>query len=240
MTETDARPPKAPDPDAPHILVVDDDDRLRELLRRYLADNGHHVSSAHSAADALAKLSAMSFDLIVLDVMMPGGSGVALTRRLRADNDIPILLLTAMGEPEDRIAGLESGADDYLTKPFEPRELLLRITTILRRVRPAVPAAEPLSLSLGQIMFHPNRDELIAGEDKIRLTTTEAELLRIFAASPGMTLSREELCRRAGVDGTGRAIDVQITRLRRKIEPDPRTPRYLQTVWGEGYMLRPD
>jgi len=238
MTETDA--PKAPDPDAPHILVVDDDDRLRDLLRRYLADNGHHVSSAHSAADALAKLSAMSFDLIVLDVMMPGGSGIELTQRLRTDNDIPILLLTAMGEPEDRIAGLESGADDYLTKPFEPRELILRITTILRRVRRDIPAPLPAMLSLGRIMFHLNRDELIDGDDTIRLTTTEAELLRVFAANPGVTLSREELCRRAGVDDTGRAIDVQITRLRRKIEPDPRTPRYLQTVWGEGYMLRPD
>lgn len=228
-------PSKAPDPDAPHILVVDDDDRLRRLLQRFLTENGFHVTTANSAADARAKLAGLRFDLLVLDVMLPGESGVELTRGLRRTTMTPILLLTAMGEPEDRIAGLESGADDYLTKPFEPRELLLRIATILRRSRP--PQALHEEVTLGGYIFHLDHDVLRRGDEEIRLTTAEAELLRIFARNPGMTLSRDELCRRAGVDSGGRAIDVQITRLRRKIEPDPRAPRYLRTVWGEGYVL---
>ncbi len=229
---------EAPIGEAPYVLVVDDDDRLRELLRQYLSDNGYRVSTAKDAAEARAKLGGIAFDLIVLDVMMPGESGVELTRNLRQSESIPILLLTAMGEAEDRIGGLESGADDYLTKPFEPRELLLRIATILRRTRPA--HAPATIVRLGEAIFDPERDELVRGDEVVRLTTTEAGLLRAFSRSLGATLSREELCRQTGVDRGGRTIDVQVTRLRRKIEPDPRSPRYLHTVWGEGYVLRPD
>ncbi|MDP6475842.1 MAG: response regulator transcription factor [Alphaproteobacteria bacterium] len=228
------------DGDAPHIMVVDDDDRLRKLLRRYLSENGYRVTTAGTAAEAEARLRGLAFDLLVLDVMMPGESGVALTRRLRRHMSVPILLLTAMGEPEDRIAGLESGADDYLTKPFEPRELLLRIATILRRTRAVPPAAAAETpLRIGDFEFHPARGELMRDGESVRLTHTEAQLLTLFVSQPGVTLSREELCRHSGIDAGGRAIDVQITRLRRKIEPDPRAPRYLLTVWGEGYTLRP-
>ncbi|HYG90787.1 MAG TPA: response regulator [Azospirillum sp.] len=225
----------------PHILVVDDDTRLRELLRKYLAGNGFLVTTAKDAADARAKLESLAFDLIVLDIMMPGENGLELTESLRRDNAIPILLLTARGEPDDRIAGLEAGADDYLAKPFQPRELLLRITSILRR-QAAKPPDPPASLPvrLGPLLYLPDRDELRNGEEVIRLTTAEASLLRILAASPGLTFSREELTERSKVAGNARTIDVQVTRLRRKIEPDPREPRYLHTVRGEGYVLRPD
>ena len=234
MTEDDAL-------SLPHVLVVDDDTRLRELLRKYLAGNGFLVTTAKDAADARAKLESLAFDLIVLDIMMPGESGLELTERLRRDSNIPILLLTARDEPDDRIAGLEAGADDYLAKPFQPRELVLRITSILRRQAakpPDPPAAQPVRL--GPLLYLPDRDELRAGEEVIRLTTAEASLLRVLAASPGVTFTREELTERSRVAGNARTIDVQVTRLRRKIEPDPREPRYLQTVRGEGYVLRPD
>ena len=231
---------EAPPVEAAHILVVDDDDRLRALLGRYLRDNGYHVSSASSAADARAKLDGMAFDLIVLDVMMPGESGIDFTRGLRRSTTVPILLLTAMGEPEDRIAGLESGADDYLTKPFEPRELLLRVATILRRATPPPPASPATCIEFGAFRYFPARDELLRGDEPVRLTTAEADLLRVFAASPGETLSRQALSQRLGGGPSRRAIDVQIARLRRKIEPEPQDPRYLQTVWGRGYVLRAD
>ena len=220
--------------DSAHVLVVDDDDGLRDLLARYLRENGYRVSTAGSAAEALAALAGLVFDLIVLDVMMPGESGVALTRRLRRSNTVPILLLTAMAEPEDRIAGLESGADDYLTKPFEPRELLLRIATILRRARPPLPD----HVRFGEVRYHPAQDELRRGGVTVRLTTGEAALLRVLAANPGVTLSRDALCAKIGAGVSPRAIDVQVARLRRKIESDPRAPRYLRTVWGRGYVLR--
>ncbi|PWC37176.1 response regulator [Azospirillum sp. TSO22-1] len=226
----------------PHILVVDDDTRLRELLRKYLAGNGFLVTTAADAADARAKLQSLAFDLLVLDVMMPGESGLELTESLRRDsNALPILLLTARGEPDDRIAGLEAGADDYLAKPFQPRELVLRITSILRRQAappPAPPPAQPVKL--GPLVYLPDRDELRNGEEVIRLTTAEAGLMRVLAAQPGVTFTREELAERAKAIGNARTIDVQVTRLRRKIEPDPREPRYLHTVRGEGYVLRPD
>ena len=230
----------APPVNASHILVVDDDDRLRALLGRYLRDNGYHVSTASSAAEARAKLDGMAFDLIVLDVMMPGESGVDFTRGLRRSTTVPILLLTAMGEPEDRIAGLESGADDYLTKPFEPRELLLRVATILRRAAPPPPATPATCIKIGEFRYFPARDQLLCGDEQIRLTTAEADLLRVFAANPGETLSRQALNERLGGSASRRAIDVQIARLRRKIEPEPQNPRYLQTVWGRGYVLRAD
>ncbi len=222
--------------DRSHILVVDDDVRLRELLQRYLSESGFRVSIAGDAVEARCQLGGMRFDLIVLDVMMPGEDGLALTRSLRRSSEVPILLLTAMAEAEHRIAGLEVGADDYLAKPFEPRELVLRIEAILRR-RPGDGDGD--EILLGAHVFDPTRGELRRGGEIVRLTSSEAALLRIFAGSPGRAISREELSHHAGEVGP-RAIDVQITRLRRKIEPEPRTPRYLQTVRGQGYALWPD
>ncbi len=234
--------------EAPHILAVDDDARLRNLLCRFLMENGFRVSVAADAAAARAHLQSLVFDLIVLDVMMPGENGVELTRSLREESQVPILLLTAMGESGDRIAGLESGADDYLTKPFEPRELVLRIRTILRRTsQPAPVAAAPIpagEISFGEFRFDPLRNMLWRGEEPVRLTESEGALLAVFAASPGTVFSREDLAEGEGAapdsGGNARSIDVQITRLRRKIEPDPKFPRFLQTVRGRGYVLRPD
>ncbi|EKE68880.1 MULTISPECIES: response regulator [Oceanibaculum] len=229
----------------PHILVVDDDGRLRDLLRRYLSENGFLVSTAADAAEARAKLESFSFDLLVLDVMMPGESGLDLTQDLRrADAQtgaVPILMLTAMAEAEDRIHGLERGADDYLTKPFEPRELLLRIRTILRRVNGAAPArAVGAPVLLGGLLFDAERLELRGPGRTVRLTEAEAALLRALAENPGATLTRDDLAQRLDLTGNPRTVDVQVTRLRRKIEPDPRFPRYLQTVRGKGYALLPD
>ncbi len=225
----------------PHILVVDDDNRLRELLRKYLVDNGFVVATARDAGEARAQLAALCFDLIILDVMMPGETGLELTASLRKTSKVPILLLTARGQPDDRIAGLEAGADDYLPKPFEPRELVLRLNSILRRAPPPPTAPEPArTLKLGRWTYHPDRDELRAGEEIMRLTTAEAALMRVLAAAPGTVLSRDEVTGRAGIDSNARSVDVQVTRLRRKIEDDPRQPRYLHTVRGEGYTLRPD
>jgi two-component system, OmpR family, phosphate regulon response regulator OmpR len=224
---------------APHILVVDDDTRLRQLLQRYLAESGFRVTAAADAREAREKLKSLAFDLIVLDVMMPGESGTDLTRDLRMGNAVPILLLTAMGEAEHRIAGLEAGADDYLPKPFEPRELVLRIKTILRRA-PAPPPARPTELAFGAYRFDAAREELTEDGAIVRLSTAEARLLKILAGRPGEAFDREELLRAMGGASTERAIDVQVTRLRRKIEPDPKFPRYLVTVRGRGYVLRPD
>jgi len=225
----------------PHILVVDDDTRLRELLRKYLSDHGYLVSAAAHAAEARAKLAAIAFDLLVVDVMMPGESGLDLTRAIRADNSVPILLLTAMGETADRIKGLESGADDYLAKPFEPRELLLRIASILRRVpREATPAEADEPLKLGDFAFCPLRSELTQKGQMVHLTTAEIALLAVLAETPGQAVSRDDLAARTGNAANLRAVDVQVTRLRKKIEDDSRFPRYLQTVRGLGYMLKPD
>ena len=220
----------------PHILVVDDDRRLRALLRKYLADNGYLVTTAKDAGDARAQLTSLAFDLLVLDVMMPGESGLELTESLRRTSTVPILLLTAMGEADDRIAGLEHGADDYLAKPFEPRELLLRIGNILRRAGP--PAETVKEVSFGEFTFDLDHEALRRKGEPVRLTSGEAGLLKIFARNPGVTLTRERLSRDIGVGGNVRTVDVQIARLRRKIEPDPAAPRYLQTVWGAGYILR--
>ncbi|MFP6741377.1 MAG: response regulator [Alphaproteobacteria bacterium] len=225
-------------PTPPHILVVDDDRRLRELLQKYLRDNGYLVTTAEDAAGARARLEGLTFDLIVLDVMMPGESGLDLTESLRPANPVPILLLTAMGEAANRVDGFERGADDYLTKPFEPRELLLRIASILRR---AGPATEPAGVVyFGAYVFDPERAELRLGDEPVRLTTGEASLLGVFAANPGVTLSRQTLSRASRLGGNERAVDVHMARLRRKVEEDPKLPRYLQTVWGEGYVLRTD
>jgi len=229
-----------------HILVVDDDKRLRELLRKYLAEQGFRVTVAADAADARRKLDGLVFDLIVMDIMMPGESGLELTRALRQNDDVPVLLLTAMSEPDDRIAGLEGGADDYLVKPFEPRELVLRIRRILRRI-PAEPSTARREVRFGNFSFDLDRRTLRRSGQDIRLTAGEAELLAALAAAPGQTLSRDVLGQsgppgEAGRDsGIGsRMVDVQMTRLRRKVEPDPRYPRYLQTVRGTGYALKPD
>lgn len=227
------------DENAPHILVVDDDTRLRTLLRKYLTDNGYMVTVAADAAEARAKMLALAFDLLVVDVMMPGEDGLSLTRDLRRTNAVPILLLTAMGEVDDRINGFEAGADDYLSKPFEPRELLLRITSILRRT-PKPEAEAPVVLGLGEFSWDHGRKELRRGEDIVHLTTAERELLGILAEVPGQAVSRDDLAARTGNAANARAVDVQVTRLRKKLEDDPRLPRYLQTVRGMGYMLRPD
>ncbi len=228
----------APDPDLsePHLLVVDDDARLRELLRRYLSDSGFRVTAAADASEARSSLASFAFDLVVLDVMMPGESGLELTRALRAEGRVPVLLLTAMAEPEDRVNGLEQGADDYLSKPFEPRELVLRVRNLLQR-RPAADVASK-DIRFGGYRFDVVRGELYRGGDVVHLTAAEAGLLSMLAQKAGQAVSREELS--MSLSGNVRNVDVQMTRLRRKIERDPRFPRYLQTVRGTGYILKPD
>jgi len=220
----------------PHLLVVDDDARLRELLRRYLSDSGFRVTTAADAADARSKLASFAFDLIVLDVMMPGENGIDLTRALHRERSSPIMLLTAMAEPEDRVHGLEQGADDYLAKPFEPRELVLRIRNLLQR-RPTKDT-EPRESRFGGYRFDVTRGELYRGSDLVHLTAAEAGLLSLLTQRAGHAVSREELS--LSLSGNVRNVDVQMTRLRRKIERDPRYPRYLQTVRGTGYLLKPD
>lgn len=227
-----------------HLLIVDDDERIRELLKKFLIRHGFLVSAARDAAHARRLLGGLAFDLIVLDVMMPGEDGLSLTRSLRETLAAPILLLTAKGETNDRIEGLEAGADDYLAKPFEPKELLLRINAILRRVPPVEDeATRPKVLQLGPVRYDIDRGELWRGQELVRLTATEGQLMRIFSACPREALSRARLVEELGRDrgqAQERAVDVQITRLRRKIEADPKQPRYLQTVRGEGYMLAPE
>ncbi|MDD2794268.1 response regulator transcription factor [Acidocella sp.] len=223
-----------------HILVVDDEPRLRGLLSRYLTEQGFRVTMADSAAQARDKLRFMDFDLMVLDVMMPGESGLELTGGLRGERapDMPILLLTARDAPEDIIAGFEAGADDYLGKPFDPRVLLARIRAMLRRAQPPALPAGPLQL--GGKVFDASRAELVGPNNRVRLTGAELALLMALAARPHEILSREVLAAALGLDDVNeRAIDVQVTRLRRKIEPDPREPRFLHTVRGKGYTLKP-
>ena len=231
------------EPDA-HLLIVDDDERIRGLLQKFLIRHGFLVSAARDAAHADRILSGLDFDLIVLDVMMPGEDGVSFCKRLRAERDVPILLLTAKSDTSDRIAGLEAGADDYLAKPFEPKELLLRINSILRRVPPSEPVdVKPKVLSLGPLRYDVEKGTLWQGDNPVRLTATESQLMRIFSAAPGEAMSRTKLVEELGRDGgqaQERAVDVQITRLRRKLEADPKQPRYLQTVRGAGYMLATD
>ncbi|MCG7623689.1 MULTISPECIES: response regulator [unclassified Epibacterium] len=230
-------------PDA-HLLIVDDDERIRDLLKKFLMRAGFLVTAARDAAHARRVLSGLDFDLIVLDVMMPGEDGLSLTAALRETMVTPILLLTARGETDDRIKGLEAGADDYLPKPFEPKELLLRINAILRRMPENQPEdVTPKYMQLGAIRYDIERGEMWQGEDLIRLTSTESQLMKIFSAQPGEPVSRAKLVEDLGRDrgqAQERAVDVQITRLRRKIEPNPKQPQYLQTVRGAGYMLAPD
>lgn len=224
--------------DLPHLLVVDDDGRLRDLLSRFLTENGFVVVTAGDAVQARSRLNHFDFDAVILDLMMPGESGLEFARDLRTRSAIPILMLTAMAETEDRISGLEGGADDYVIKPFEPRELLLRIRNIMKRAPQAQTPGD--DLYLGDFLFRRDRGELLRGGHPVRLTDLEAGLLSALAARPGDVLTRDDLIARTGAAGGGRAVDVQVTRLRRKIEPDPRDPRYLQTVRGKGYVLRPD
>jgi two-component system phosphate regulon response regulator OmpR len=227
--------------DGAHVLVVDDDARLRALLSRYLAEQGFRVTTASHAAEARDQMRSMQPDLLVLDVMMPGETGLSLTQTLRAGrSELPVLLLTARGAPEDRIAGFEAGADDYLGKPFEPYELVLRLRAMLRRVVPPAPAVPAGPVRLGRLEFDVERAELSGAEGVIHLTGGESALLQALARRPGEVLSREWIAETLGMDETGeRAIDVQVTRLRRKIEADPREPRFLHTVRGRGYVLKP-
>jgi two-component system phosphate regulon response regulator OmpR len=224
--------------DLAHVLVVDDDDRLRDLLGKFLSDHDFMVVTAADAADAREKMKTLSFDIIILDLMMPGESGLDFAEDFRRHSDVPILMLTAMGEPEDRIDGLQRGADDYLVKPFEPQELLLRINNILRRM--PMPGSPLPDVRMGEVLFQPDRGELSRAGEPIRLTDVEASLLHALAQRAGEILSREELIELTGASGGGRAVDVQVTRLRRKIEQNPKLPRYLRTVRGKGYVLRPD
>jgi two-component system, OmpR family, phosphate regulon response regulator OmpR len=221
--------------DAPHLLVVDDDRRIRDLLSRYLQREGYRVTTAKNAAEARARLGCLAFDLLILDVMMPGESGFDLAAALRRTSQVPILMLTARAEAESRIAGLEIGADDYVAKPFEVRELSLRIANILKRAQPA--AASPAeSVRFGPFLFHIARGELRRGEEVIHLTDRERDMLRLLAARPGETVPRLMLAGNGAAAGE-RAVDVQVNRLRRKIEGDPANPLFVQTVRGIGYRL---
>jgi two-component system phosphate regulon response regulator OmpR len=222
----------------PHLLVIDDDQRLRDLLRRYLAGEGFRVTLAADAEEARAKMDSMVFDLLVLDIMLPGVSGLDMTQSLRESDGVPILLLSAKGEPDDRIAGLAAGADDYLAKPFEPRELVLRINAILRRAQRSIDKPGG-AVAFGTFSFDLAREELTSAGAFIYLTEAETLLLAELARNAGTAVSREVLAQNS-TDGNVRSVDVQMTRLRRKIEDDPRFPRYLQTVRGTGYVLLPD
>ena len=226
-----------PPDDAPHVLIVDDDQRIRDLLTRYLVENGFRVTPAADATAARAAMRGLRFDLVILDVNMPGESGLDLARHLKSTSEVPICMLTARSDAEDRIEGLEAGVDDYMPKPFEPRELVLRVKNILRRGR--APQANVDEVRMGEFAFYIARGELKRGEETIKLTERERDLMRLFAQRPGIPIARHEL---ASDDSTGseRAIDVQINRLRRKIETDPSNPVYLQTVRSKGYILYTD
>ena len=219
----------------PHILVVDDDERIRTLLLRYLQEHGFLAVAASSAKEASDILERFIFDALVVDVMMPGETGLEFTTRFKKNSDLPVLLLTALGETDDKIAGFESGADDYLSKPFEPRELVLRLQAILRR-RPKPEVLK--SFKVGRWVYDESVNELKDGADVQRLTTVEGNLLRALASRAGEVISREDLAVLCDLDAGERTIDVQVTRLRRKIEDDVKRPRCLQTVRGRGYMLR--
>jgi two-component system phosphate regulon response regulator OmpR len=231
---TITRPPPQPADDAPHLLLVDDDRRIRDLLSRFLCGEGYRVTTAMSAADARAKLLGLHFDLLILDVMMPGETGFDLARFIRSSSSVPIIMLTARHEAEARIEGLQIGADDYVAKPFEPRELLLRIGNILKRTAPP-PVETLVQVAFGPYVYHLERGELRQGDEPIHLTDREREMLRILAVTPGETVPRSALTGNGTVNE--RAVDVQINRLRRKIERDPASPLFLQAVRGIGYRL---
>ncbi len=224
---------------APHVLVVDDDRRLRDLLARFLSENGYRITTAASAAEARAKSESVLFDALVLDVMMPGETGFEYARNLRQTSQIPILMLTARADTADRVTGLEIGADDYLPKPFEPRELLLRLGNVLKRNQPTAGVPDPQALEIihfGPFSFRFDRGELRRGDEVMRITEREREILTILGARTGDNVPREELSGN-GIAANERTVDVQINRLRRKIEVDPANPMLLQTVRGIGYRL---
>ncbi len=226
--------------DAKHILVVDDDKRLRSLLQRFLRENGFFVSVANGAAEARHLMEQYKFDLLIVDIMMPEESGLEFLERLRQESAVPVILLTAMGETSDRILGLEYGADDYLPKPFEPKELVLRIKNILKRSPMAKLTADE-NLDLGLCIYNVQKKELLNKTGQIiHITPVEQSLLNVLSAKPGQVFAREKLADMLGAGQSPRSIDVQITRLRKKIETDSKNPRYLQTVRGKGYMLLPD
>lgn len=234
LTATLARTPPRPADDAPHLLLVDDDRRIRDLLSRFLCAEGYRVTTAASASDARAKLMGLHFDLLILDVMMPGETGFDLARFIRKSSSVPIVMLTARHEAEARIEGLQIGADDYVAKPFEPRELALRINNILKRTAPPQSATVE-KIAFGPYVFHLDRGELREGEEVVHLTDREREMLRILSEAPGETVPRSALTGNGSVNE--RAVDVQINRLRRKIERDPTNPLFLQAVRGIGYRL---
>lgn len=223
---------------AVHILCVDDDNRISDLVKQYLMRHGYRATVAASAAHARSAMANLSFDAVILDVMMPGESGLSFARELRETSAVPILMLTANSEKHQIIEGLETGVDDYLTKPFEPRELLLRIQSILRRVDTSAENSD--EIRMGEFTFFVSRGDLKQGDQSIKITERERELLRQFAQNPGQPIARHELVGSSETSGTERAVDVQINRLRRKIEADPSNPVYLQTVRGKGYILHAD
>jgi two-component system, OmpR family, phosphate regulon response regulator OmpR len=224
----------------PHILVVDDDRRIRELLGRYLTQNGFLVTEADQAATARALIDVMVFDVIVLDIMMPGENGLSLTKFWKHNGmETPVLLLTALGEADSRIEGFEAGADDYLPKPFEPRELVLRLQSILKRSA-IMPSKQEKTVTICGWSYDAARSMLVKETETQLLTKAEATLLNIFLQTPGQVFSRQDLAAMTGLEGQERTIDVQVTRLRRKVESDPKKPRYLQTIRGEGYVLHVD
>jgi len=231
-----AAPTLAPADDAPHLLIVDDDRRIRSLLSRYLLSEGYRVTTAESAADARARLAGLDFDLLILDVMMPGETGFDLVKSIRRSSTVPVLILTARDAAESRITGLELGADDYVVKPYEPRELSLRIANILKRTQPPAPPPPAETLRFGPFMYHVARGELRRGDEMIHLTDREREMMGMLAACPGETVSRLALAGNGAAAGE-RAVDVQINRLRRKIEQDPANPLIIQTARGVGYRL---
>ena len=226
--------------DKAHILVVDDDTRLRSLLQRFLRENDFFVSTAKDAVEARERLTEYKFDLLIVDIMMPNESGLDFLSSLRHESAVPVILLTAMGETADRIVGLETGADDYLVKPFEPKELVLRIKNILRRA-PKEAFAEKQILDLGLCLYDLEKKELSTKQNQIiHITPVEQLLLSVLGQKTGQVFSREKLADILGAGQSPRSIDVQITRLRKKIEKDSKNPRYLQTVRGKGYMLLPE
>ena len=222
---------------SPHILVVDDDNGIRDLLARYLRQQGCAVLTARNTREARAQVAHFSFDVIILDIMMPQETGLSLAQEWQLQKfDTPIIFLTAKGETEDRIQGLESGADDYLVKPFEPKELLLRLQALIRRTQKQSTAL----LQFGRWQWDATRQLLVDGSESIALSVAESNLLSLLISQIGQPVNRHMLADKLGLDGNERTIDVQIARLRQKIEPDVKRPRYIQTIRGEGYVLRPD
>ena len=227
------------DTEIQHILVIDDDERLRLLLRRFLEESGFRVTDVASARDARRLLASIAFDLLIVDIMMPGETGLEFLTDLRKASEVPALFLTAMAETEHRITGLESGADDYMSKPFEPRELVLRIRSILARAA-AKPRQAGSSIGFGPYSFDPSTGVLMHSSGRIHITTAEQKLLASFALHPDTVLSRENIATAMDSSMRGRSIDVAVARLRAKLEPDPRFPVYLQTVRNKGWLLRTD